>query len=326
MLLARRLNNGLCSLDPGRFAQQCAELAGGLQPIDAPHLSREAVIPGAGLVGVKMAAYAVAQGMALADIQQRILLAVKSVDARTFGQIVGQTRRQMRGQGVRAENGVHRGRELRLRQLAAHFAPEIVNHPGIAQCPVPCAAAEAVALHHRIEIVARILGKQPPRELDGAQHLRGEAQAGLEKLTAQERVVETRVVRHEHCAVQLVPDRGRNVGEARRVGHHLVADAREILDVFRDRAFGIHQRTPLLDELAIFQAQNADFGDPVVRRVPARRLQVDECQILRKVLSRGHRAIAGGGTGRGAGRGTPPRTAGSGACAPNRTRRSAPFR
>jgi hypothetical protein len=57
--------------------------------------------------------------MALADIQQRILLAVKSVDARTFGQIVGQPRRQMRGQGVRAENGVHRGRELRLRQLAA---------------------------------------------------------------------------------------------------------------------------------------------------------------------------------------------------------------
>jgi hypothetical protein len=76
--------------------------------------------------------------------------------------------------------------------------------------------------------------------------------------------------------LQLLPHACRDLAEARRVGHHRVADASKGLDVRGDGAFGVHQRTPLLDEFTVPDANDAHLGDPVVRRAAARRLQIDE--------------------------------------------------
>ena len=91
---------------------------------------------------------------------------------------------------------------------------------------------------------------------------------------------------------QLLQHERRDIGEARRLGHHLVADAGERLDVGGNRALGVHQRTPFLDALAVLHAHDADLGDAIVGRIAAGRLQVDEYQILRKRASAGEASAA----------------------------------
>ena len=58
-------------------------------------------------------------------------------------------------------------------------------------------AVDAVAAHHRVEVVAAVVGRQRAREPHGAQDRRAEAQPGAAELAAQESVVEAHVVRDE---------------------------------------------------------------------------------------------------------------------------------
>ena len=127
----------LLRLDPVRLEQHRAKFAGGL------HANRRAAPePPAvdrcepGVVGGSWPHTLLRKRVAPADVQQRTVLAVKSIDARTFGQLVGQTRRQLRGQlCARRAWRAPRPRKSRPRQLAPQFAPQIVQHPGIAQAP-----------------------------------------------------------------------------------------------------------------------------------------------------------------------------------------------
>src|ERR1700736_2474444 len=105
---------------------------------------------------------------------------------------------------MRAEYRQHHGGKPRFGDFTAQLAPEITQYPRVAQGTMPGAAGELVTLHHGIEIVPGILGKQAPRKLDRAKNWRGEARIQPEKFAAQKRVVETRVMRHEHGPLQLL--------------------------------------------------------------------------------------------------------------------------
>src|SRR5207247_739567 len=83
---------------------------------------------------------------------------------------------------------------------------------------VPGRAGEPVALDQAVQVVARMPGIEPPRELHGAQRLRQVLQAGALELAPQEAVIEARVVRDEQAAVEPLVELGGERGEARRGG------------------------------------------------------------------------------------------------------------
>ena len=87
-------------------------------------------------------------------------------------------------------------------------------------------------------------------------------------------LVDPQSLRDQQPAAQLVQQHGGDVGERRRVGHHRVADAGDLLDEGRDRLPGIDQHVEALDALAVNQ-DDADLGHPVTADVAAGGLQVD---------------------------------------------------
>src|SRR5260370_24579493 len=91
-------------------------------------------------------------------------------------------------------------------------------------------AGEPVALDQAVEVVARMLGIEPPRELHRAQRPRQVLQARALELAPQEAVIEARVVRDEQAALEPLVELAGELGETRRGGEHLVADAGERLD------------------------------------------------------------------------------------------------
>ncbi len=120
-------------------------------------------LPGFALAAGQLSQHPRPQRMAPAHVQQCVVLAEESIHAGPLGQIIGEIRRQMRRQFVRAQHGLRRRVQRRFRHLAPQLEPEIAQHLRIAQRAVPRAAGEPVPLHHRIEIVAHMLGKQAPR-------------------------------------------------------------------------------------------------------------------------------------------------------------------
>jgi hypothetical protein len=89
--------------------------------------------------------------------------AVESIHARTLRHLIDEAGRQVSGQLVGADRCLHGGGEPVLGNFAQQLEPEVVQHPGIAQGAMTRAAVESVALHDRVQIVARVLGKQAPR-------------------------------------------------------------------------------------------------------------------------------------------------------------------
>ncbi len=106
---------------------------------------------------------------------------------------------------MHAEHGLRlRRRKHRGRYLEPQLEPEIAQHQRIAKGTMPGIARKVVALHHRVQIVARVLRKQASRKFHGAQRRGGKVHADATKLSTQERVIEARIVRHEDRAAQLV--------------------------------------------------------------------------------------------------------------------------
>jgi hypothetical protein len=129
-----------------------------------------------------------------------------------------------------ADEFAHRGLDVPGREAFVDLLPELPQQLGVAERAVAVGHRQAVALDQVVEAVAAVVGEQPARQLDGAQHLRPHVEPGAAEGGAQVAVVEARVVGDEEAAVEAVEDLVGDVGEARRVGDHVVVDAGEALD------------------------------------------------------------------------------------------------
>src|SRR5438046_2518858 len=259
-----------------RLGQQRAELAGSAPPIDAPDFARQLhLLLGADVVR-EVREDPRAHGHALADIEWRPACPVEEVDAGRLRNGVDRRALEMRRQGRLASDLARRHRHDLLAVRALGETQELPQRLGVGAGAVPGRAGEPVALDQAVQVVARMPGLEPPRELHGAQRLRQVLQAGALELAPQEAVIEARVVRDEQATVEPLVELGGERGETRRGGDHLVADAGERLDSGLDAGFGVDQRRPLGGGLEAVHLQYRDLGDAIAGRMRAGGLEVDD--------------------------------------------------
>ena len=223
-----------------------------------------------------MAHHARTQADALADVERQIILAVEEIDARPFRQTFEHAFRQAGRTAWRLHGLDDGGIEHVALELAGNQACKLVERLGVAHRAVAGSAHEAMAFDQRIEPVTVVLGKQRPRELDGAQHRRVERLADAAEFVLDETVIEARVVGDENAIVEKRTDAVRQLGKSWRIGDHCVGNADQGLDIRWNRPARIDQAGPAFDKLTVFDPQDRDFGDPIDHRIGAGGFNVDK--------------------------------------------------
>lgn len=147
------------------------------------------------------------------------------------------------------------GREMRVDLL-----PELPQQRCVGECTVAGARGQAVARNEVVKPMVAVFREQSPRQLDRAQHLRPDVEPGATKGRAQVAMVEACVVRDEEPSIQAVEDFVGHFGEGGRIGHHVIVDAGQALDVIRDARGWTNQRRPLAHAVLV-DLDDADLGD-----------------------------------------------------------------
>ncbi len=132
-----------------------------------------------------------------------------------------------------------------------------------------------MALDQCVEIVTRVLRKQAPRELHGAQHRPAQRQLTALQRVAQKAVIETCVVSHECHAIEALVHFGRELFEGGLLGNHCVADTGQRLYRFGNGDAGVDQLLPALGHHAVTHTDDRDFGNAVMYRVATGGLDID---------------------------------------------------
>ena len=157
---------------------------------------------------------------------------------------------------------------------------ELPDRFGIAQGAMARTAGDAVARDQAVQIVARVLRVQAPRQAHGTQGSRVKPDSAALEGGAQKTVVETRVVRDEHAAretrMQIFGERL----EARRIRHHRVGDSGECLDRGGNRRARIDEGRPLGRYLAALRLEHGDLGYAIPGRMRTRGLEIDDREGL----------------------------------------------
>src|SRR5438309_1707813 len=143
-----------------------------------------------------------AHGHALADIERRAAFAVEEVNTGRLRNGVDRRALEMRRQSRLLGDLARRHRHDLLAVLARGELQELPQRFGVAQGAVTGMADKPMAPDQAVEVVARMLGIEPPREFHGAQRLRQVLHSGALELAPQEAVIEARVVRDEEAAVE----------------------------------------------------------------------------------------------------------------------------
>ena len=272
-------------LHQARFLQQGAQLARGLVDLDPLDLARDAHVVRRAVVAGEMGTDAIAQVDALADVDRKVVHAVETIDAGAFGQSLERVGCELRRQARDLEEPLHRGLDLVGFALAVEHLDEAPHRARIAQRGMAPGAHRAVRRDRVLQPVTRDERVQPvadglrielARQAHGAQHVRRELHLQAAELVLDEAVIEARVVRDEDVALEALEHLAAQFGEGWRAAHHLVGDAGEDADVLGDAAFRVHQRGPLVHELAVGDAHDADLGDAVPGGSGPRGLEVHE--------------------------------------------------
>lgn len=115
------------------------------------------------------------------------------------------------------------------------------------------------------------------RQLDRAQHVGLELDAGTLELAAQEAMIEPRVVGNKQPSIEAGQQIMRDGLERWRVAHHRITDTGKLLDKERNRLLRIDERTPLR-HTSRPNLDHADFSDAIHAEGAARGFEVDENQ------------------------------------------------
>ena len=91
----------------------------------------------------------------------------------------------------------------------------------------------------------------------------------------------------QHTVAAEFQKSGQYFFDGRRVDHHLVADAGQLLDLEGNGLFRIHKGTEPLCDLSFFHLHRPDLDDPVVDRGQAGGLQVKNHKRTIQALASG---------------------------------------
>ncbi len=268
-------------LDEMRFKQERAQLAEGRVRLDPrgllaePHLSS-----GAGVSG-EVRQHAPTDVPALADVQRHARRVIEDVHPGRVRDGLHRLRLQMRRQGRTPEQALQRRREPRRLDGAGEVPEKIPHHTRIPQGAMAVRARKLEPLHEAVQVVVLLPRVERPGQPDGAQTRGREGPVQPLKFVADEAVVEARVVRDEHAAVQQRPDLVPDLGEGRRPGHVRVRDPRQPLDHRRDAALRIHECRVRPHDRPGFHPHDPDLDDAVERGAAARRLHVHDRELHR---------------------------------------------
>ncbi len=126
--------------------------------------------------------------------------------------------------------------------------------------------------HRAAQTVAGHAGQQDGGQFEGVQ--RGPVK--LESGRGQKAQIKARVVCNDR--VDIRAHKGHQLGDhrldGRRIGHILVADAGQLLDLQRDRAFWIDKRRKSLCDAIVLDANGRHLGDGVAVGIQPRGFQV----------------------------------------------------
>ena len=141
-----------------RLAQQRADLAGRFLEFDPPDFGRQPQIGRRTVIGRKMRADALAQILALADVERQRIEPVEQVDARRFRHRVQRVGRQLRRQAGRSQHAPGGGLDRLRRQIAIERLHERPQHARVAQRAVASVDGRARGARSR----CRDCGGRPP--------------------------------------------------------------------------------------------------------------------------------------------------------------------
>ena len=189
-----------------RLAQQRTEFASGLVPLDARRLLRDLHLARAAVVGGEVRQHTGAQIDALADVERGVALIEEEIDARGIRDGIEHICANARGQrGQSGQRGDVFGKHC-FAERACHLENKLAGGLRIAHGAVARTAAKLVTGDKGVEVVARLLGVEPPGKLDRAEHRAPERKPRTLEGIAQETVVEAGVVGHEGNAFQAFAD------------------------------------------------------------------------------------------------------------------------
>ena len=200
-----------------------------------------------------------------------------------------------RGQIVAQRSGNTRRQPLRIEQALGGVLPALGTVLGqrglqilrqrfhIGQRPMAAAHVDLVSFDNAVETVLALLRIEFARKLDAAQRRRAKGKTVAAAFLLQHGVVETAVVRDQQAAAQLRQNLRQALGERRRAGNGVVADAGEFGNKAADGNLRIDQ---LFDgaHRTVFKTQKSDFGNAVALEMAAGGFQIKN----------GHRLSEGG--------------------------------
>lgn len=153
-------------------------------------------------------------------------------------------------------------------QIILDLAQEGSGHLRISHGPVGAAGfGQAVVVDQHAELVAGGLGIQPSGDQHGAGEglgrycLAGQAEFGFPEAAVKGGVVG----HHGGVADKALGFPHHGVGRGRG-GDHGVADAGQAFDEGRDVAAGVHEALEAVDDLAVLDQHDGDFGGAVAHR------------------------------------------------------------
>ena len=151
-----------------------------------------------------------------------------------------------------------------VHQLLGHLEVDHRQHLRVVAGAVMVEVAEAVMLGEDVQLVLLEVGVGKAGERDRVEIGIGERDLQLLGGGADETRIEVGIVRDQHPVARKFEKSGDGFINRRRVGHHLVGDAGQLGDLFRDGHPGVDKGVEAVQHLALADAHRADLGDAAV--------------------------------------------------------------
>ena len=132
-----------------------------------------------------------------------------------------------------------------------------------------------MTLHNTAQVVVAMFREQAAGEFHCTQTLCAKLFAQPAEFVLDESLVESGVMRNEHCTVKQLVQLAGNGMKHRGIRNIFVRYSRKQIDGIRNVAVGINERLKFLHNYPTLNANHRNINDAPVHRVTARRFDID---------------------------------------------------